>query len=111
MFIPHYWSRFRIIKAHMGSWSYPEEAYSKVGGIPLYSRFMYASVAIYIWQSWRRINLHMYNWPKPIWAVGITNQAENWSIVHIGKISSWSLLVIISVIIVAQLKEVRVALS
>ncbi|MGB3101494.1 MAG: DUF817 family protein, partial [Psychrobacillus psychrotolerans] len=72
------WDEFKVIclfhiiglglelyKVHMGSWSYPEEAFSKVGGVPLYSGFMYASVASYICQSWRRMNLHMYNWPKP----------------------------------------------
>lgn len=169
-----------LYKVHMGSWSYPEDAFSKVGGVPLYSGFMYASVASYICQSWRRMNLHMYNWPKPFWAVGISvfiyfnffthhftydirwilkgllliiffrtvvtfelrekvfkmpmilaflligffiwiaenivtflgawqypNQADTWSLVHIGKISSWFLLVIISVIIVAQLKRVK----
>ena len=187
------WDEFKVIclfhiiglclelyKVHMGSWSYPEEAYSKVGGVPLYSGFMYASVASYICQSWRRMNLHMYSWPKPFLAVGISvliylnffthhftydirwvlkfllliiffrtvvtfqlqekvfkmpmilaflligffiwiaenivtflgawqypNQAETWSLVHIGKISSWFLLVIISVIIVAQLKRVK----
>lgn len=187
------WDEFKVIclfhiiglglelyKVHMGSWSYPEDAFSKVGGVPLYSGFMYASVASYICQSWRRMNLHLYNWPKPFWAVGISvliyfnffthhftsdirwilkcllliiffrtvvtfelrekvfkmpmilaflligffiwiaenivtflgawqypNQAETWSLVHIGKISSWFLLVIISVIIVAQLKRVK----
>jgi len=187
------WDEFKVIclfhiiglclelyKVHMGSWSYPEDAYSKVGGVPLYSGFMYASVASYICQSWRRMNLHMYNWPKPFLAIGISvliylnffthhftydirwilkfllliiffrtvvtfqlqekvfkmpmilaflligffiwiaenivtflgawqypNQAETWSLVHIGKISSWFLLVIISVIIVAQLKRVK----
>src|SRR5699024_6821625 len=31
-----------IFKVHMGSWSYPEEGYVKVFGVPLYSGFMYA---------------------------------------------------------------------
>lgn len=169
-----------IYKVHMGSWSYPEDAYSKVFGVPLYSGFMYASVASYICQSWRRLNLQLLHWPKQhftitlstliylnffthhflidirwiligllffgffrtsvayqltgkrytmpmilaffltgffIWiAENITtyfdawqypNQAEAWSLVHIGKISSWFLLVIISIIIVAQLKRVK----
>ena len=169
-----------IFKVHMGSWSYPEEAYSKIFGVPLYSGFMYASVASYICQSWRRLDLHMYNWPKPFYTISIStliylnfflhhftydirwflkgllvliffrtivtfqvnekmykmpmilsflligffiwiaenittflgawqypNQQDAWSIVHIGKISSWFLLVIISVIIVAQLKRIK----
>ncbi len=35
------------------------------------------------------------------------NQEGSWNIVHIGKISSWFLLVVISIIIVAQLKHVK----
>lgn len=35
------------------------------------------------------------------------NQEHTWSLVSIGKISSWFLLVIISIIIVAQLKQVK----
>jgi uncharacterized membrane protein YoaT (DUF817 family) len=169
-----------LYKVHMGSWAYPEDAYSKIMGVPLYSGFMYASVASYICQSWRRMKLQMFNWPKPIYAISISvliylnffthhflydarwlltvgllviffrtfvtyqifeqrykmsltvsffligffiwiaenittflgawqypNQAQVWSLVHIGKISSWFLLVVISIIIVAQLKRVK----
>lgn len=169
-----------LYKVHMGSWAYPEEAYSKFFGVPLYSGFMYASVASYICQSWRHFDLHIYNWPKSVYAVGISvliylnffthhftydirwvlkgllliiflrtfvtfeinkkiykmpmilsflligffiwiaenittffgawqypNQEATWSLVPIGKISSWFLLVIISIIIVAQLKRVK----
>ncbi|BFH64714.1 hypothetical protein PAJ34TS1_53060 [Paenibacillus azoreducens] len=35
------------------------------------------------------------------------DQDHAWRIVHIGKISSWFLLVVISIIIVAQLKKVK----
>ncbi len=57
-----------IYKVHFGSWSYPEEAYSKVFGVPLYSGFMYASVASYICQAWRRLHLQMYQ-PKAIFVI------------------------------------------
>ena len=33
-----------LFKVHYGSWAYPEFAYLKIGGVPLYSGFMYASV-------------------------------------------------------------------
>src|SRR5690606_41825583 len=61
-----------LYKVHMGSWSYPEEAYSRVGGVPLYSGFMYASVASYICQAWRRLNLNIVHWPKSVYAVFIS---------------------------------------
>ena len=53
-----------IFKVHMGSWSYPGEAYSKVLGVPLYGGFMYASVASYITQAWRRLQLQIENFPS-----------------------------------------------
>ena len=52
----------------MGSWSYPEEGYFKVFGVPLYSGFMYASVASYLCQAWRRLKVELFRWP-PFWAV------------------------------------------
>lgn len=55
-----------LYKVHMGSWSYPEEGFSKLWGVPLYSGFMYASVASYMCQSWRRLQLTLVNWPPTI---------------------------------------------
>ena len=37
-----------IFKVNMGSWNYPDYSITKVFGVPLYSGFMYASVASYI---------------------------------------------------------------
>lgn len=169
-----------LFKVHMGSWSYPGEAWSKLGGVPLYSGFMYASVASYICQAWRRFDLQFERWPNGyvttalavliyanffthhvlpdarwvltaalavvfprstvrftvdgrhyhmpvlvsfvliaffVWvaenistlfgAFQYPHQAERWSLVHWGKMSSWFLLVIISVIIVVQLKDLK----
>ncbi|QQL49738.1 DUF817 domain-containing protein [Mucilaginibacter ginkgonis] len=59
-----------LFKVRIGSWSYPEFAYTKIGGVPLYSGFMYASVASYLCQAWRNFNLQMVEWP-PHWPVGI----------------------------------------
>lgn len=53
-----------IYKVNHGSWSYPEFAYSKFLGVPLYSGFMYASVASFMCQAWRRLKLRMTNWPR-----------------------------------------------
>nr|WP_255654538.1 DUF817 domain-containing protein [Cohnella sp. REN36] len=169
-----------LFKVHMGSWAYPEDAWTKVAGVPLYSGFMYASVASYICQAWRRFELRFQAWPHPYAAVGLAtliyanffthhvipdlrwllmlglvalfsrtwvsfavggrpyrmhavvsfaliaffiwlaenistllgawrypNQATRWDWVHWGKMSSWFLLVIISIIIVAQLKDLK----
>jgi uncharacterized membrane protein YoaT (DUF817 family) len=53
-----------IFKVHMGSWSYPEPGYLKAFGVPLYSGFMYASVASYMCQAWRRLRLELVRWPS-----------------------------------------------
>lgn len=173
-----------LYKVHMGSWSYPEAGWSKVFGVPLYSGFMYASVASYICQAWRRMNLQMTGWPSAVYTMllcaaiyfnffthhyfvdlrwvltgllvvvffktrvyfsllgktywmpltlsflligffiwvaenistflgawSYPDQEKVWRLVHIGKISSWFLLVVISIIIVAQLKRVKKGLT
>ncbi|HEY9006554.1 MAG TPA: DUF817 domain-containing protein [Ohtaekwangia sp.] len=167
-------------KVYHGSWSYPDQAYTKVFGVPLYSGFMYASVGSYICQAWRNLRLDTVHWPKTIYAVAIgaaiylnffTNafitdlrfyitvmliiifwrtkfsfrlhdkvyyisallsfviigffiwlaeniatffgawkyayQHKGWQMVTWHKITSWSLLVIVSIIIVGQLKRLK----
>jgi uncharacterized membrane protein YoaT (DUF817 family) len=169
-----------LYKVHMGSWTYPQDAYTKIGGVPLYSGFMYASVASYLCQAWRRLDVVLLRWPRSYWTVPLgaaiylnfmthhyipdlrweltallfivflrtivtfrvgdavyrmpltlgflligffvwiaenigtflgawryPNQEDAWNLVSIGKISSWFLLVIVSFIIVAQLKHVK----
>ncbi|MBC2372809.1 DUF817 domain-containing protein [Listeria booriae] len=169
-----------IYKIHMGSWSYPEAGYAKILGVPLYSGFMYSSVASYICQAWKRFNLTVTNWPKSglvitlciaiylnffthhyIWdlryiliiavlllflrttvffTVGdkrlhmplslsflliaffiwvaeniasffgawyYPNQEVTWHLVGFGKITSWYLLIIISIMIIAELKFLK----
>lgn len=54
-----------LYKVNSGSWSYPEQSYSKVAGVPFYSGFMYASVASYILQAWRWFDLEFCDMPTP----------------------------------------------
>ena len=61
-----------VYKVHMGSWSYPEEAYTKIFGVPLYSGFMYASVASYIYQALSRLHVKVADWPHPFLSIGIS---------------------------------------
>lgn len=55
-----------IYKVNLGSWAYPGDAYTKVFGVPLFAGFMYAAVASYITQAWRRLHLRLENFP-PSW--------------------------------------------
>jgi len=48
-----------LFKVHQGSWVYPEDAFTKVAGVPLYAGFMYAAVGSYIVQAWRRMDLRV----------------------------------------------------
>ncbi|HEY5029688.1 MAG TPA: DUF817 domain-containing protein [Candidatus Angelobacter sp.] len=161
------------------SWSYPEPAFFHLKTVPLYSGFMYASVASYIMQAWRLMRVRLTEFPSFTLAVGLSvaiyanfftnhyimdlrwplaacvlwlfrrtqvkftvtnterrmplalsflligffiwvaeniatyfgawqypHQKRQWAIVGPTKISSWMLLVIISFIIVAALKEI-----
>jgi uncharacterized membrane protein YoaT (DUF817 family) len=166
--------------AGIKSWSYPDFAYTKVWGVPLFSGFMYAAVGSYIIQAWRLFDLRIKHHP-PYWmatvvalliysnffthhfigdfrwyiaavALGLyarslvlyrpldrdrrmplllsflligfflwlaenittffgvwryPNQVGAWASVHIGKWSSWSLLVIMTFTIVASLKHIK----
>jgi len=162
------------------SWSYPDFAYTKLFGVPLFSGFMYAAVGSYIIQAWRLLDLRVVHHP-PYWMAGVIalliyanffthhyigdyrwyitacalglyarttvifrpldrdrkmplllafvligffiwlaenistffsiweypNQLGAWSAVHVGKWSSWSLLVIMTFTIVANLKHIK----
>lgn len=162
------------------SWSYPDFAYTKLLGVPLFSGFMYAAVGSYIIQAWRLFDLRIrhhppywmatavavaiyvnffthhyigdYRWYVAALAIGLyarttvifrpfdrdrqmpmllafiligffiwvaenistffavwhyPNQLGAWSTVHLGKWSSWTLLVIMTFTIVASLKHIR----
>lgn len=162
------------------SWSYPDFAYTKLFGVPLFSGFMYAAVGSYVIQAWRLFDLRVRHHP-PYWMAGLMalaiyanffthhyigdyrwyiaactlglyarttvifrpydqdrkmplllafiligffiwlaenistffgvwrypNQIGAWSTVHIGKWSSWCLLVIMTFTIVANLKHIK----
>ncbi|MGX7419592.1 DUF817 domain-containing protein [Carnobacterium gallinarum] len=166
-----------IYKVNIGSWSYPGDGFWKLGGVPLYSGFMYSSIGSYICKAWKVFDLQMSRWPNQklvvllssaiyfnfythhyvwdfrwllmflvfvlfyrtwvyfkvgektfkmpmsvsffciaffIWiaeniasffgAWSYPDQLAKWRLVHLGKITSWYLLIIISIMIVAQLK-------
>jgi uncharacterized membrane protein YoaT (DUF817 family) len=48
-----------LFKVRQGSWSYPDTGSASIGGVPLYSGFMYAAVGSYVCQAWRRLDLRI----------------------------------------------------
>ena len=55
-----------VFKTAVGSWIYPEAAILKIGGVPLFSGFMYASVGSYIARVWRIFDFRYSHYP-PRW--------------------------------------------
>jgi len=61
-----------VFKVRTGSWAYPDAGVVRVGGVPVFSGFMYASVGSYICQAFRRLDLHVGGfrwWPVSLLAV------------------------------------------
>jgi len=56
-----------VFKTHMGSWSYPEEAIFRLGGVPLFSGFMYASVGSYLARVWHIFEFRFSYYPRRRW--------------------------------------------
>lgn len=59
-----------IFKTAVGSWIYPEEAFLRIGGVPLFSGFMYAAVGSYIARVWRIFDFRFEPYP-PLWMTWI----------------------------------------
>lgn len=56
-----------VFKTAVGSWHYPEAALLRIGGVPLFSGFMYAAVGSYIARIWRIMDFRFVAFP-PMWA-------------------------------------------
>lgn len=55
-----------VWKVHAGSWSYPEPGLLKIGDVPLFTGFMYASVGSYFSRSLRLFQVRIESYP-PEW--------------------------------------------
>jgi len=56
-----------VFKTAHGSWLYPEASLLRIGGVPLFSGFMYAAVGSYIARVWRIFDFRFDHYP-PRWA-------------------------------------------
>jgi uncharacterized membrane protein YoaT (DUF817 family) len=52
-----------VFKTAAGSWIYPEPSLLRIGGVPLFSGFMYASVGSYIARAWRLFDFRFTHHP------------------------------------------------
>jgi uncharacterized membrane protein YoaT (DUF817 family) len=83
----------------IGSWSYPESSYLRIATVPLYSGFMYASVASYICQAWRRFDLKILNYPSYWFSVPLSTAIYLNFFTHhfIGDFRWWLMLIVLIV--------------
>jgi uncharacterized membrane protein YoaT (DUF817 family) len=63
-----------IFKTSVGSWIYPEPSFLRIGGVPLFTGFMYAAIGSYIARCWRLFDFRFTRHP-PVWALGILSAA------------------------------------
>ncbi len=59
-----------IFKTSVGSWIYPEPSVLRIGGVPLFTGFMYAAVGSYIARCWRLFDFRFTRHP-PLAAIGV----------------------------------------
>ena len=59
-----------LFKTAAGSWIYPEEALFRIGGVPLFSGFMYACVGSYMARIQRIFDITFTRYP-PVWATAL----------------------------------------
>jgi uncharacterized membrane protein YoaT (DUF817 family) len=57
-----------LFKTSVGSWIYPEAALFRIGGVPLFSGFMYATIGSYLARCWRLFDFQFTRHP-PLWSV------------------------------------------
>ena len=64
-----------LFKTSVGSWTYPEQSFLRIGDVPLFSGFMYAAVGSYIARIWRifdfRLEPYPHQWLSWLVAVAI----------------------------------------
>lgn len=56
-----------LFKTSAGSWIYPEPSLLRIGGVPLFSGFMYAAVGSYIARVWRIFDFRYSAYPRSLW--------------------------------------------
>jgi uncharacterized membrane protein YoaT (DUF817 family) len=59
-----------VFKTAMGSWVYPEPSLLRIGGVPLFTGFMYAAVGSYLTRVWRLFEFRFTRHP-PLWATSL----------------------------------------
>lgn len=59
-----------VFKTDAGSWIYPDSGLLRIGGVPLFSGFMYASIGSYLARCWRLFEFRFTHHP-PLWTLAL----------------------------------------
>jgi uncharacterized membrane protein YoaT (DUF817 family) len=54
-----------LFKTSVGSWIYPEPSWFRIGGVPLFTGFMYSCVGSYLCRVWRLFDFRFTRHPAP----------------------------------------------
>lgn len=52
-----------IFKTSVGAWEYPEPSHFHIGGVPLFTGFMYAAIGSYLFRIWRLLGFRFTHHP------------------------------------------------
>ena len=63
-----------MFKTSVGSWIYPEPSLLRIGGVPLFTGFMYAAVGSFMARCWRLFDFRFTRHP-PLWVLGLLSLA------------------------------------
>ena len=61
-----------IFKTSVGSWIYPEPNFFRIGGVPLFSGFMYSCIGSYICRCWRLFDFRFTGHPRRLSLIGLS---------------------------------------
>jgi len=56
-----------VFKTAVGSWTYPEVSVLRIGGVPLFTGFMYAAIGSYLARVWRLFDFRFTHHPRPVY--------------------------------------------
>jgi uncharacterized membrane protein YoaT (DUF817 family) len=61
-----------IFKTSVGSWIYPELNFFRIGGVPLFSGFMYSCIGSYLCRCWRLFDFRFTHHPRHASLIGLS---------------------------------------
>ncbi|MGS2619859.1 DUF817 domain-containing protein [Micromonospora sp. LZ34] len=88
-----------LFKTHVGSWSYEPDGVLRLGGVPLFSGFMYAAVGSYMVRVNRLFDLRFTSYPRR-WATAVLAAAiyANFFTNHYVMDMRWPLIAIVALL-------------